>query len=100
MLAAVALRVGLPPASLPHHTVLPLLRRPGNCGERKGIGDGSNLHVLPDEEPNAQRLPDLPGASAGDSLEPLAPGSQLHHSIHPLCPTCLTPVHGDNLIKK
>lgn len=35
---------------------------------RKGIRDRSHLPVLPNEEANTQRLPDLPGASAGDSV--------------------------------
>lgn len=35
---------------------------------RKGIRDWSRLPVIPNEEANTQRLPDLPGASAGDSV--------------------------------
>lgn len=50
-----------------HCTMLQLLWRSQNDCKRKHIRDRSNLHVLPSEDPNPQWLPDLPGASAGDS---------------------------------
>lgn len=100
MLTAMTLQEGLPPASLslPHRSAA-TLETTGLLRERASeIGHTSLFSQM--RKPTPRGCLTCPGPQLVTQYEPLAPGNQLHHSIHPLCPTCLTPVHGNNLIKK
>lgn len=67
MLPAMALQEGLPPAILSLlHCAAATLEITELLQEK--AHPLSDLHVLPNEEPNTPRLPDLPSTSAGDSM--------------------------------